>query len=109
MATSVHTHRRELRTLCAASPSVRKAILESADLGLTHCLCECALNVLKGNVELHPIQKRKLSRHKKTLRGLIKPGISWKRRRNKLIQGGGAFIPLLLGPILASLVTSLVR
>jgi len=109
MAASVNKYRRELQVLCRASPSVRKALLASADPGLTECLVECAYNCLRGNVALNHVQKKKLSRHRKLLRALIKPGETWKHKRAKLVQQGGALLPLLIGPILSAVLSSVLR
>ena len=48
----------------------RKSIIEGASTELINAICECALNCLKDNVPLTPIQKGKLERHKERLRSL---------------------------------------
>ncbi len=69
---------------------------------LLKCLCECCLNVLKGNVKLTASQKQNLSRHRKVLRDLADRKVSVKRKKHILVQKGG-FLPALLRPILSTL------
>lgn len=89
-----------LQMLATAKPKMAKAIIENADKALVHCLCECAFNVLKGNVPLTKAQKGKLQRYKQQLRDLV-----YKKRANKkkILQRGG-FLPALLAPIAASVI-----
>jgi hypothetical protein len=86
--------------LATAKPKMVKAIINCADKDLVHCLCECAFNVLKGNVPLTNAQKVKLKRYKQHLRALVH-----KKRANKkkILQTGG-FLPALLAPIAASVI-----
>src|SRR6218665_2327555 len=59
-----------LRLLKKASSKMRKKIMKGCNRGLLCCLCECAQNVLKGNVPLSKPQKSKLSRFRYKLRSL---------------------------------------
>ena len=104
-------HFPQLKLLKSATPKRRKHILKAANTGLVNCIGECCLNVLNGNVKINKSQRKKLSRHKKTLRTLSKRGIPVQKRRKVLIQKGG-FLPALLAPILSlavSLAGSLIR
>jgi len=95
----------ELKLLKEASPGMRKKIMKNCKKTLMCCLCECALNVLKGNVPLKKAQKSKLSRFKQKLRKLS----SKKTRQNikrRIVQSGG-FIGALLTPVLSFLGTLL--
>ena len=65
------------------------------------CLCECAKNLLKGNVPLTHAQKKTLSRRKKELRELARKKVSLKKKR-KIVQSGG-ILGTLLGPIISVL------
>src|ERR1700743_18169 len=62
------------------------------------CICECAKNVLVGNVTLSPEHKRRLKRHKHSLRKLALKKTSMKSKK-KIVQSGG-FLGALLGPII---------
>jgi hypothetical protein len=53
-------------------PCIRKHIITKADGSLIDCLCECADNILRGNVPLTKLQKEKLKRNKAGLRALMK-------------------------------------
>src|SRR6218665_1893165 len=92
----------QLKLLKEASAIMRKEILKNCKKYLLCCLCECAQNVLKGNVPMTKAQKTKLARFKKKLREFA----SKKTRatvKRKLAQTGGA----LLTPVLSFLGTLL--
>ena len=101
--TKKHAH--VLRALMTTSPAVTKAIIRSSDRDLVNTLCECCFNVLKGNVQLTSSQKKKLQRHKNTLRQLSNKKHSLKRKRHLLQKGG--FLGALLGPVIGILGTLL--
>ena len=67
------------------------------------CLCECALNILHGNVPLTTAQKQKLRCHKNTLRTLGSKKISLTKKKKKLVNQKGGFISALAGPVLGIL------
>lgn len=101
MSSRLKKYLHKLRLLKEASDKVRKKILKNCNKNLLGCICECAKNVLKGNVPLTKPQKSKLSRFKKKLRNLV----SKKTRatvKKKLIQSGG-FIGALLTPVISFL------
>jgi hypothetical protein len=64
----------KLKILKKAKKGQRCKLLESADNDLIQCLCDCAHNILKGNVNLKPKEKKQLSRHKQTIRALVGKG-----------------------------------
>ena len=90
-----------LQVLQRSKPAFVKLLLKGASPELTKALCECALNILKGNVKISASQKKKLSRYKKHLRLLVKKKTSLKKRKQLLQKGG--FIGALLTPILSVL------
>ena len=91
-----------LKVLAECSPKLRKSILAKASVGLMSSLCECSLNVLKGNVKLNARQKKKLSRHKRKLRTLADHKVPIRRKKQLVVQQGG-FVGALLGPVLSTL------
>jgi len=95
-----------LKRLSRANQKMAQNILKSAGDDLIKCICDCTLNVLKGNVRVSPKQKSKLKRHKKALRDLAKKKVSLKRKR-QIIQNGSFLAPLLSAviPAIASLLT----
>ena len=90
-----------LRLLYKSKPSLVKAILKNAPSDLVRALCECSLNVLKGNIKLKATQKKRLHRYKNILRTLASKNSSAKTRKQLLQKGG--FIGALLGPVLGVL------
>ena len=100
-------HANILRALNKLEGKQRVALLGSADQNLVKCLCECALNILRGNVPLKPGEKNRLKKHAKLLRLLsVKRKDNNFRSKKKLLlqHGGGGFLPALLAPIIAAVV-----
>lgn len=92
--------------LAKADPALARAIIDKGKPDLVHSLCECAQNILKGNVPLKKGHKTKLRRYKKDLRTLVirKTGLHKKKR---ILQKGG-FLAALLAPLATSLLAPLV-
>lgn len=96
-----------LRALQYLNKEQREAVLRKADSRVIRCICECALNVLRGNVPLETGEKRKLRRHASVLRRLAAKKGCWKSKKRFVVQSGG-FLPLLLAPILGTLLSNLI-
>lgn len=86
------------------SPKKRKQFIDCCDRETLNCICECAKNILRGNITLSPSQLKKLKKHKSAIRKIVlkKTSLGTKRR---ILQTGG-FISALIGPAI-SLLTSL--
>lgn len=97
-----------LQALGKMNSRQRVEFLKHSDISLILAICECALNVLKGNVELRDNQKRRLARFKKFIRMLAQKKVPWKRKKKHLIQKGGAvWIPLLINAAISALLSQL--
>ncbi len=96
MSKRVSKYLPRLKLLSEASPRVRRAILADCDKETLHCICECAKNVLKGNLPVSEAQFQELHRHKKNLRELIKKKTSLTKKW-RIVQTGG-FIGEILAP-----------
>ncbi len=92
---------KKVRLLSLATPQARKELIRKGDREFVDSVCECCLNVLKGNVPLNSQEKSKLRKHKNELRKLIKKRVSLKKKK-EIIQKGG-FLGALLGPLLGRL------
>lgn len=97
-------HAQMLTALSSAKPNLQKAIIAGADKPLIDTLCDCANNILKGNVSLSTSQKSRLRRHKQSLRTLTQRNNL--KRKKKILQSGG-FLGSLLAPLLGVLGTIL--
>ena len=64
----------------------RKAVLQKSDAKLVRRICECALNVLIGNVPLSKGHKCCLRKHANVLRKLASPDITLQRRKNIIVS-----------------------
>lgn len=103
-------HNATLRFLQKAPTPIKKRILEKASPELIRCICDCAHNVLQGNVPISEAHKRKLKKHKNSLRKLVDSKVSLKKKR-KISQTGG-FLSLLLSalaPVLGGIVGGLTK
>lgn len=90
-----------LQQVLKSNPIKRKKLIKTSSIDNINALSEIALNTLKGNLKLTPLEIKKLKRHRKHIRKIAKRSISAKQKRNILIQKGG-FLPLLLTPFLAA-------
>ena len=96
-----------LYALKSAKPKLRSAIVKTADEELIKTICDCCLNTLNGNHKVNNSLKRKLIKHRNTLRSLASRGTGIKKKRRILTQKGG-FLPMLLGSILSGVIGSLI-
>lgn len=92
-----------LHFLSKGTPRLNKNIIEHAGNDLIDSICECALNVLRGHVNLNGKQKKNLTRHKNRMRSLIDKKLSRKKKKVILSQKGG-FVGTLLTTVLSSLI-----
>jgi hypothetical protein len=69
-------------------------------------ISECILNVLNGNIRLSDCSKRKLKKHKASLRSLVDKCLPMSVKKRIIIQRAGFLLPLLTAvlPTLASLI-----
>ena len=98
MSQTLKKYSQYLRVLQKSSPKVRrKLVVKQCSPEFIKCICECAKNVLVGNVELSPVHKRQLKRYRHSLRKLALKKTSLTAKK-KIVQTGG-FLGALLGPI----------
>ena len=95
--------------LCHADKQHRAAITRTADKPLVKCICKCVLNVLHGVVKLSASEKRRLRKHKHTLRKLshTSGNADWRAKKRVIIQNGGSFLPILLAPLVSTLISKI--
>lgn len=96
-----------LRALYHLNEEQRKALLQKADPSLVRYICECALNVLQGNVPLSKGHKSRLRKHVNVLRKLANPAETFTKKKKIIIQRGG-FLPVLLAPLIGTILANLV-
>ena len=94
-------HATVLKLLQKSSPSVVRNIIRKADRKLLNTLCECSLNILKGNIALSKPQLIRLKKYKSALRNLVERKTSLKKKK-AILQTGG-FLSALLTPLLGVL------
>ena len=85
-----------------------KLILKKCSSSVIKTLCECAINVLRGNIPLTKSQKNRLSTHKRSLRKLSNKKIPLYKKRQLLVQRGDGFLSILL-PTAISVISSLIH
>jgi hypothetical protein len=91
-----------LRALCNLNQAQRKVLLKHLTADQTNCLSELALNLLNFNLPVPTATRSKLRKHRAALRKLANKNSSVKRRK-KIVQQTGGFLPLLIKPALALL------
>lgn len=104
MSKRLQKNARALHALGKASKSIQKSIITSAPKDFIDTICECAHNLLKGNVSMTQDQYKKLKHYRTQLRELNRKQTSLKRKRS-LLQKGGFLGSILarVAPILANL------
>lgn len=107
MSNTVISNAEYLRALQKLKPCHRAALLKTANSSTVRCICECVYNILQGKIRLNKTQLACLARHKKILRKLVKRGENWQKKKQILVQSGGAFLPFLLTPLLSGVLSSL--
>ena len=108
MSARLKKHLPLLQWLSKAKPQSSKALLKTADKEVLDTVRECCLNVLKGNVPLTSQQKKRLHKHKHTLRRLASTKRISDKTKRKLVQKG-VFLAALLGPILSAVLPMLFK
>lgn len=99
-----------LKYLSRSKPSMRRAMIKAADKDMVDTLCECCLNVLNGNIPLTPSQKKKLSKYKLTLRGLVRSKkTSYKRKKKALLTQKGGFLGALLATLAGAVLPQIIE
>lgn len=99
---SVKKHLPVLKLLQTAKPKLRKNILSNCDLDVIRTISECVFNTLTGNIPLTESEKQKLIKFRAVLRKILNSQTGLKKKREIVVQCGGAFLPNLLRPIVTA-------
>ena len=105
MSTCLKKNAEILRVLAQATPHMCKAIIRAADRELMTCLCECAQNILNGNVPLTKSHLKHLQWYRSDVRTLAKKRAP-KHKKKKILQKG-VFLSALLAPIAVEVLTKI--
>ena len=95
-----------LNLLCTCNNKQRLALIETLNKDQILAICECVDNVLGGNVELNKATFNEINKKRKLLREIVKKKPSQRKKKQALVQVGGA-LPALLIPAI-SLVSSII-
>ena len=97
------------------SNKMRRAIIANADADLLCALAEYAYNILKNNIQLSELQRRRLSTYRTKLRELSqrRTPAAWRRRillQQQVGEGqSGGFLAAFLAPLASSVFLPLLR
>lgn len=91
-----------LQLIQKAKPKLRKSILVNCELDFIKTLNECICNTLQGNIHLSDGEKKKLQKFKSILRKIHQSKGGLNKKREIIVQNGGAFLTHLLAPIVAA-------
>lgn len=97
----------DLQLIKTCPKPLRKQFLKKLPSRSVKAICECTLNVLKGNVPLSPYQKRSLSKYKTTLRKIVTKKGSLFNKKKLIVQHGG-FLNILI-PAALTVLTGLIN
>ena len=98
---------KDLQFIHTCPKPLRKHLLKKIPTRSVRTICECSLNVLKGNIPLTPSQKKSLAKYKTTLRKISSKKGSLSTKKKYIVQDGG-FLSVLL-PAAISVLTTLVN
>jgi hypothetical protein len=104
---SIERNHPYLSFLAVAPANQRKEILRTSSNGQIQCLCECAYNILQGQVPTSPQHKRELKKYRKLIYTLVDKRVPYTKKKSQLQQSGG-FLPALIAPVVAALVAGIV-
>lgn len=105
--TSTRQHVKNLQLIHSCPRALRKQLLKKLPSKIIKTICECSLNVLKGNIPISRYQKNQLGKHKTLLRKLATKKGSLYQKKRLIIQKGG-FLNILI-PAAVSALTSLIH
>lgn len=83
------------------TPVLKTQVLKHCSNDCIHKICEIVYNLLKGNIQLSPSQKKKLAPKKHILRKLVQPQSNKKRRGVLVKQKGGSLLRIVLNQLLS--------
>jgi hypothetical protein len=92
-----------LKELQNSSPDKRISLIKRAPSCLIRFLCECGLNILRGNLKLSDQQYEELKPHKTSLLKFSKAFSTQKERRQALLKKKGGALPVLIPIVLSAL------
>lgn len=98
---------RDLQLIDTCPAPLRKHLLKKLPTRSVKAVCECSLNVLKGNIPLSSHQKKSLSKYKSTLRKIGNKKGSLLQKKKLIVQNGG-FLNILI-PAALTVLTSLIH
>ena len=96
-----------LRALYLLDDKQRVLLLKRASPDSIKCICECALNILLGNVPLKSREKKRLAKYVDILRKLADKRKKINKKKIILQSGGGSFLPALLLPVVTTVLSNL--
>lgn len=97
----------ELKLIHSCPKALRKHFLKKLPNRTVKTICECTLNLLKGNIPLSPAKKRTLAKYKTTLRKIGTQKGSLFTKKKLIVQHGG-FLNILI-PAALTVLTSLIN
>ena len=83
----------------------KSAFLKKCPNTVIKGVCECALNLLKGNISITKRQKNKLIPYKRVLRRLGEKKVPLFKKRRLLVQKGEGFLSVLIPAAISVLST----
>ena len=95
-----------LKGLTHLTPKYRQKMINNSPKEVIDSVGECCLNIIKGNVHLTKAQKQNLQARQRHIHLLSSKQVSLPEKKKIINQKGGALLGLLLKPLLAPIVGS---
>ena len=80
------------------APKKNKKLLKHLKPDTIKTICECTINIINRNIKASDQEKKKINRNRNQSPELVNPKTSQKKRKQILVQEGGAFFAPLLAP-----------
>lgn len=96
-----------LKLLAEGNNKVNRAIIKDSKRDSLDSLAECSKNILEGNITISKKDKCQLHRYRHDLRRLADKRTA-QRKKKQILQKGG-FLPLLLAPLAASIISPVLK
>lgn len=104
MSRCVHINWELLTALVKLKSRPRLSLLRIADKSLVTAICECALNILNGNVPVKSTTvKSELFKEKLSIRKLAQANKDWKYKRLLITKKSERLIPIIIDIVLKHL------
>ena len=96
-----------LKALHCSQKVEKEQLLKHARAEIINAICDCAKNILLGNIDITSNEKKRLQPKKNVLRKLADRKTKFKDRKKLLVQNGSGLLTALLAPVITTLASGI--